>query len=599
MRRQTAVRVPLGLCLLLAACGGGGGSTPPGFSTPTPSPAASFAPNPCDAVVPRTTAAAAPAPDKGGGMGHDTRDPRDLLWRHRVSAAGRLETAAAAAAQDVGNIAVLQDDGSLITSPNPFDLRGVGLRFQRNLGGGYDAVKIDPAFRSSLGGRLTLGDDDTTRADVPFAFPFYGQGRTAAFVNSDGNVTFESGDSSSQERSLGRVLTGPPRVALFFADLDPSAGGGVFLNPAADAYTVTWCRVPGFESSQTVTAQATLLPDGSVEMRLADSTTLSSAVVALSPGATETFQPLDLSGPGPFAGGSGALGERFSSERDLDTVTASRRLLASHPDVFDQLVFWADTRVVEQGTFAFASVIANDIRGIGVGIHNFAGEYGSSGRLSTVVVMDDLAKYPDDPAARIPRLGEDSTLSILGQEVGHRWGAYLRFRDSGGQRSDLLLGRADAHWSFFFDSDASVLEGNDIEDRGGGSFRTVGAVQRYGPLDLYAMGLLEESEVPTVFFVQNPVGTSLERASPPQTGVSFTGTRRDVTIADIVAAMGPRQPSASRSPRLLRQAFVYVVGAGRAADPAAIAKLDRIRRAWEGFFDAATGGRMSADTSLP
>ena len=28
------------------------------------------------------------------------------------------------------------------------------------------------------------------------------------------------------------------------------------------------------------------------------------------------------------------------------------------------------------------------------------------------------------------------------------------------------------------DSDASVMEGNDIEDLGGGSFRTIGAVRR-------------------------------------------------------------------------------------------------------------------------
>ena len=40
------------------------------------------------------------------------------------------------------------------------------------------------------------------------------------------------------------------------------------------------------------------------------------------------------------------------------------------------------------------------------------------------------------------------------------------------------------------DSDASVMEGNDIEDLGGGSFRTVAAVQRYSLLDQYAMGLV-------------------------------------------------------------------------------------------------------------
>jgi hypothetical protein len=80
--------------------------------------------------------------------------------------------------------------------------------------------------------------------------------------------------------------------------------------------------------------------------------------------------------------------------------------------------------------------------------------------------------------------------------------------------------------------------------------------------------------------------------------VSFTGTRREVSIGDVVAAMGPRNPPASRSPRLHRQAWVYVVGLGRTADPAAIEKLETIRRAFEGFFLEATGGRMSVETRL-
>ena len=113
-------------------------------------------------------------------------------------------------------------------------------------------------------------------------------------------------------------------------------------------------------------------------------------------------------------------------------------------------------------------------------------------------------KYPDDPNARVPGIGENSTLSVLGQEVGHRWLAFLNFRDHNGRTSQSLLGRGEAHWSFFFDSDASVMEGNDIEDLGGGSFRTVATVQRYSALDQYAMGLLRDSEVPPFFWVESP-----------------------------------------------------------------------------------------------
>ena len=144
------------------------------------------------------------------------------------------------------------------------------------------------------------------------------------------------------------------------------------------------------------------------------------------------------------------------------------------------------------------------------------------------------------------------------------------------------------------------MEGNDIEDLGGGSFRTVAAVQRYSRLDQYAMGLRPESEVPTFFYVENPINVSpvRERDDAPRVGVTFTGTRRDVLIQDVIAIHGPRVPSFADSPRVHRQAFVYIVSAGRTADPAQVDKVDRIRRAWETFFVQATDGRMQAITAL-
>jgi hypothetical protein len=163
-----------------------------------------------------------------------------------------------------------------------------------------------------------------------------------------------------------------------------------------------------------------------------------------------------------------------------------------------------------------------------------------------------------------------------------------------------MLGRDAAHWSFFADSDGSVMEGNDIEDLGGGTFRTVGAVTRFSQLDQYAMGLLDPSEVPRFFYVENPVNVQppQEADSAPKVGVTFTGTRRDVLIQDIVAAMGQRRPAAAASPRVHGQAFIHLVSAGRDADAANVSKIDRFRREWETFFLKATDGRMRAETRL-
>lgn len=602
--RRRLLPLAAALAFLAGACGGsgGGGGTPP--PSPGPSPQ-----NPCS-TVPLDQEQAPPAatafpPAKTQVIDGDPRwRVLDALWIHRqagVLGVGRRTQAAAPGREpiDVGEIAIVQDEGDVILPPNTYDLRDLGLRFSRNGSGGYDVRRIDGQFRATLGTRLALDDDDSVQRDVPFTFPYYGEGQRTAFVNSDGNITFEAEDRASTERNVARLLTGPPRVAPFLADLDPTTGSGrIFAHAAADQYTVTWCNVRGFDSFQAASVQATLLPDGTIEMKYAGTVTLRDAIVGISPGRTGSFTPVNLTEAGPTGGGSGAVGERFASSSQLDTVALVRKFYQTHPDNYDQLVIWTDSPII-QDAFAYETTVANEIRGIGIDTFDASRDFGSGGRLRSLAVMDWLGKYPDDPGQKF--LGENTTLSVLGQEVGHRWLVFFNFRDRSGQTSDLLLGRGAAHWSFFFDSEGSVMEGNDIEDLGGGAFRTGPAVQRYSLLDQYAMGLVPASAVPPFFYVESPVNLSvpsLDRESGPRPGVTFNGTRRDVLIQDIVAVHGDRQPSAADSPRVHRQAFLYVATANRPVDGGQVTKLDRIRRDWEAFFLTATEGRMRALTAL-
>ncbi len=140
---------------------------------------------------------------------------RNEQIRAAVEAASRGEqptavTAPAPVAEDVGEIAVLQDTGDLILPLNPLDLRSIGLRFTRN-GSGYTLSKIDATFRPTLGTKLTLTDDDSAEVDIPFSFPFYGTAQTAAFVNSDGNITLGEGDKASTEPA--RSSSTPRRIS--------------------------------------------------------------------------------------------------------------------------------------------------------------------------------------------------------------------------------------------------------------------------------------------------------------------------------------------------------------------------------------------------
>jgi hypothetical protein len=592
---------------LVSSCSGGSGG-----GTPSPSPPTTPAQNPCPTsslqplAAPGTAAQASKTP---GGLRDP--DPRgtifDVFWNHRAaSGGGRLapfSVVTPRATVDIGDVAVIQDDGDLVAPPNVFDIQLTGLHFVPRAGGGYDIVRIDPAFRMAIGDRVTLADDDSVATSLPFGFNFYGTTQSVAFVNSDGNITFGEADRSSSDRNIARLLEGAPRVAPFLADLDPSAGGAVFVRAGADAFTATWCGVRVFDSSRLATLQTSLLPDGTVEMKYAGAPLLTATdgIAAVSPGHTGTFLPVDLSTATtgtPLTGDSGAVGERFASRPDLDLVSLARKFYRTHADAYDQLVIWTDAPLTVDA-FSFELTVANEIAGIGLDRYDSSSEFGSTGRrLRSLVQMDDIAKFPADPATKF--LGENNTLSVLGQEAGHRWLAFLQFSDHNRQRSDALLGRDKAHWSFFFNSDASVMEGNRIDDLGGGSFKTVAAVEKYSLLDQYAMGLVRDLDVPPFFYVESPINVqpAAQAESAPRVGVTFNGTRRNVLINDVIEVMGPRQPSAADSPKVHRQAFLFVVGRGRTADPAAVAKIDRIRRAWETFFTQATDGRGRAETRL-
>ncbi len=258
---------------------------------------------------------------------------------------------------------------------------------------------------------------------------------------------------------------------------------------------------------------------------------------------------------------------------------------------------WTDSTVVSDA-FAFESTISNAIRGLGSDTFNQSADFGSGGTLESVMVMDRPAKYGDDPNAKL--LGESSALAVIAHETGHRWLTQFQFSDGRGGTSDAMLGRQRAHWSFFMDSDASVMEGNDIEDLGGGSFRTIAAGERYSRLDLYGMGLVGPNDVPAVFYVDAPtnVSPSRDRESAPRVGVTFTGTRRTVLIQDIVAAVGARQPSVDGSPKQHRQAWVYVIGRGTTPSQADLTRLERMRQAFEPYFRRITDNRMTLTTSL-
>ena len=527
--------------------------------------------------IPASEAWAARGKSGPAWCGTGPNGARSAVWAHREEQARRAARdggarASALGAFDVGQIAVLEDQGDLALLRNPIDLAGAAVRFTPS-GSGYSVTRLTLPLEPDTGTGLLLGDDDSTRITLPFGFPFFGQTYSAAFVNSDGNVTFGQKDDASTSRDVGRLVDGPPRVAPLLVDLNPESGGTISFLSVADHATVTWRAVPQFDETDKNTFQVTLWADGHIDF-VYD---------------TELATSIEEAATGP-----GALAESFRDRDGLDTVAVARKFFATHPDDYQQLIVYTSRRLVPAGTFSFEETVHNTDAGIGASQADLTAEYGSRGRLESFITMDTIGKYPDDINQRF--LGEDSTLTVLANEVGHRWLANARFRD-GATTSTELLGRDEVHWSFFMDTDGSYLEGNDITPQADGRFRTTGASLRYSALDQYLMGMRDASEVAPFFFVRNPTGTDTDPGQNPASGVTFGGTRKDVTIADVVAAIGDRNPRGTPWPRPFREAFIYVT-VGVPADPANIAKVERIRAAWPAFFAQSVEGRGAVDPTL-
>src|SRR5262245_49645796 len=72
---------------------------------------------------------------------------------------------------------------------------------------------------------LARNDDGSTGVvSLPFGLNFYGQGYTQAFVNNNGNITFDM--PLSTYTPFGIVGTFTPIIAPFFADVDTRGGEG-------------------------------------------------------------------------------------------------------------------------------------------------------------------------------------------------------------------------------------------------------------------------------------------------------------------------------------------------------------------------------------
>jgi hypothetical protein len=530
----------------------------------------------------------------------------EAQWRQLRRLRPMARSAEAPRSRDYGHIAVMDSRGGVVMEPNAFNLTGRSIVFapagspasRYTVAAGPLAYDAQAAQQGQV--LEGLGDDDFRSVGLPFDFPFFGLNHRRMFVHSDGAITFLQPDADSSARSLGRLFSGPPRIAPLFADLDPSRGGSVSVTLDASRVTVTWRDVPEYRDfgvGPRQTFQLVLESGGRIAFHYSAGAP-SAAVVGIAPGYLQG-SPEVIDYDAPPAGEVTAAAERFGSERSLDIVRIAQRFYETHEDAYDYLVIFNSLGIpAASGAVAYEVTVRSNTTGIGDFALDRGFVYGSPWRLQAVLNMGPLSQYPRDPRARVGSRGAvtgDSTLTILGHEAGHLFLALASVRDPE-RPSDLpMLGAQLAHWSFNFNSDASLLEGNRIADNGDGTFLTTATVEGFSALDQYLMGLRGPGEVDPSFYVAN---SNISRSSLPRVNVAIRGQRRGVTIEDLVAAEGKRTPDDTVAQRLFRFAFILVVPPG--SEPAAdeLDQLETYRAEFEPFFHRATGGRAWAGASL-
>lgn len=544
---------------------------------------------------------------------------------------------------DIDDISVIQGDPTLVTPANPFDLNSSSVLFTPS-GAGYTIASSTGGFDTNVGTKLNLtvapavnpkpgvdpGDDAYIIQDLGFNFSLYGTSFSSVAVSSNGFLAFRPGGVDQPDfdegavasgESLSDLQSGLPRIAPYWHDLDARAaqtGGtnGIFIRRESDRVLITWNNIRDFPNDPVTdrgahTFQVSLFSDGRIQFIYATAQLTTTAIAGVSPGNSTSLPVLvDLKVP-PSNIITAPIAELFSISTVVDTVGAVQAFYATHPnqDVYDFVYLITDFDFSLGDAFAFYLTLRNDATGIGLGTgQSQLADLISSQRIQGILNLSNIrTDYPDLPTTRIPFVtGSNHALSVMAQEQGHRWMTFTRFP---GPDPRLLLGRDDAHWSFFMNIESTIsteaarrsssMEGSVWRDNGNGSFTSLNMVDGYSRLDHYLMGLRPAGDVTETFVIANPSNTGgRDRGFGPEPNITINGTRQSVTINQIIQANSARNPDSTIAQKNFRAAVVLLVRQGSQPGDALLNKIKRYRLAWESYFSQSTDFLATVNTGL-
>ena len=281
----------------------------------------------------------------------------------------------------------------------------------------------------------SLTDDDQELFAFPqgFTFPFFGKIYERVTVNSDGNITFGEGDSESTPRDEGRFVSGPPRIAPLFTDLNPAPELEGDIQAVFDGLSLTfqWIDVPEFLTfgvGLPNTFAVELFPDGSIrfeydQIRVAPDAGLL-AIVGITPGGSSAGGQLDWSQQRqPAQSGLESVYEVFLGQSfDLD----GSQIILLGPESTEELLF----PVIDVSDSRFTGIaLGNDSQETAVFAAEALGAGGQHLPLAVNPVLEGIGPF-----------GQLATLlrDLFRDPVTAPWKGWLRLRTSSRELSSFF-----------------------------------------------------------------------------------------------------------------------------------------------------------------
>ncbi|MBI2651865.1 hypothetical protein HYX00_00225 [Candidatus Woesearchaeota archaeon] len=287
-------------------------------------------------------------------------------------------------------------------------------------------------------------------------------------------------------------------------------------------------------------------------------------------------------------------GTFYDSKKGIIVSEVLKKFYSSVNDKYDFVAILT----VYEGYGDTAGIVKSDIKGVGLQtpIDNRQLFGLKTSKLLGFTITNNIDKYIDVYTNIEPILFE----------LYHYWAMYLgdQYNCDKTCKTGLKINRI-GHWDITVDTSTFEAEKRFVDPAGGGSFKdnndgtftyigtstpVNGDTARFSDVTLYLMGLLHPSKVnpATIFIPHENLPESFSTAE--DIGKKFNGTKRLLTIDDLISLGGERIPSYENSQKKFSMAFVLVLDQGQDASEAQIQKMKYFGRNFPIVWNKATRG---------